>query len=183
MRKILLPLVMALAASAGCYTQGDVGYSAGYSGGYGYAGPEMYYYSPGVSIVAYADDPVFYSDNFYWRYYDGGWYRSSSWNGGWSAAYDVPYGVRGIDRPYSYAHFTPGQGWTRVGGGGGGYAGAPGGVRDHRTGGGGYYPARTYQAPEARDHRAYSPSPQPTYTAPARSAPMRSGPVVRDHRR
>jgi hypothetical protein len=155
----------------------------------------MYYVSPGVSVVAYSDYPVFYSDNYYWRYDGGIWYRSSYYNGGWAVYSDVPYHVRSIDRPYRYARYD-GR-WSRS------PAYTPsyqGGVRDQRTYQGGYQPAyrggapavrdhRTYQAPRtyqpapapaARDHRpaTYSPSPQPTYRAPPPSA----GPRTRDHR-
>jgi hypothetical protein len=200
MQRILLPVVAALALGAGCYTQGDVG--VGYSYGYAAPAPSMYYMSPGVSVVAYSDYPVFYSDNYYWRYDGGIWYRSSYYNSGWIVWNDVPYHVRSIDRPYRYARFTPGQGWSREpynGGYRGGYGGPA--VRDHRTyqPQPGYRPApapapgvrdhRTYQAPQpqpvqqpapvVRDHRppTYTPAPQPTYRAPP------AGPTVRDHRR
>jgi len=201
MRKLLLPVVASLAFAAGCYTSGDVGggasYSTGggyYAGGAGYAEPQLYYYGPGVSVVAYSDDPVFYSDGLYWRYYGDTWYSSSYYGGGWAVSYNVPYGVRSIDRPHSYAHFTPNQGWTRVNASGGYYGGGGGAptVRDHRTG---YNnssartynpPARTYQpapsAPVVRDHRStptYAPTPAPTTYAP-RTAP--SAPTARDHR-
>ncbi|HUS30357.1 MAG TPA: hypothetical protein VMZ53_17735 [Kofleriaceae bacterium] len=198
MQKLLLAAIASLGFT-GCYTSGDVG--AGYStsggyyaggGGY-YAEPQLYYYAPGISVVAYSDDPVFYSDGLYWRYYGNTWYSSNYYGSGWSVAYNVPYGVRSIDRPHTYAHFTPGSGWTRVHANGGAYAGGNynnGGpvVRDHRTG---YNPpARTYQAPAqstpvVRDHRSaptYAPTPAPTTYAP-RPAPAPSGPVVRDHRR
>jgi len=173
MQKILLPVVAALGLATGCYTQGDVG--AGYSYGYAAPAPSLYYVSPGVSVVAYSDYPVFYSDNYYWRYDNGLWYRSSYYGGGWVVWNDVPYNVRGIDRPYSYSHFTPGQGWSRTGTAQGGVY-----VRDHRDGYNGGY-NNTYRAPApqagpaVRDHRA------PVYSAPA-PAP-RMGPAVRDHRR
>ena len=182
MRKLLLPIVASLACAAGCYTQGDVGGGAYYGGGGGYyaAGPSMYYYSPGVSVVAYTDDPVFYSDGMYWRYYGDTWYSSPYYNTGWVVNYNVPYGVRGIREPRSYAHFTPGAGWTRVSAGGGynggyngGYHGPSGGY--YGTGGG---------APVVRDHRTY----QPTYAPAARSTPVYRGGGgggfggVRDHR-
>ena len=86
MKKILLPVVAALGFTAGCYTHGDVGMSYSSGGYYAASGPDLYYYSPGVSVVAYSDDPVFYSDNYYWRYYDGVWYQSPYWNSGWSEA-------------------------------------------------------------------------------------------------
>ncbi len=194
MQRILLPVVAALGLATGCYTQGDVG--VGYSYGYAAPAPSMYYVSPGVSVVAYSDYPVFYSDNYYWRYDNGLWYRSNYYGGGWVVWNDVPYGVRSIDRPYRYARYD-GR-WSRQ------PAYRPtyqGGVRDHRTyqgrynGGnnGAYRPAAP--APGVRDHRTYQPAPAqaptvrdhraPTYSAPAPAtrAPARSGPVMRDHRR
>lgn len=175
MKKILLLVVTAVGSSAGCYTRGDVGMSGTYSTGGGYyasGGPQLYYYSPGVSVVAYSDDPVFYSDNYYYRYNNGIWYQSPYWNSGWQVSYNVPYGVRSIDRPHSYARFQPGQGWTRVNVGATGSTGYQQGgvqVRDNR--GGGYYRPAPQPGPAVRDHRTYQPAPAP---APA--------PVVRDHR-
>ena len=143
------------ALAAGCYSEESVG--VGYSGGY-YAeapAPGLVEVSPGVQVVYDYDYPVFYSDGYYWRNDGGVWYRSGYYNGGWGVAYDVPVGVRRIDRPYAYAHYRPnGQvvfgGRARMA-----PAGANGGVM-------------------VRDHRA----PGPVY----RSAPARSGPVIRDHR-
>ncbi|HEU4614078.1 MAG TPA: hypothetical protein VFS15_18415 [Kofleriaceae bacterium] len=188
MQRILLPVAVALGLLAGCYTQGDVG--VGYSYGYAAPAPSMYYVSPGVSVVAYSDYPVFYSDNYYWRYDGGIWYRSSYYNGGWVVWNDVPYSVRRIDRPYRYARYNPGR-WSRDPYRGPavrdhrtyqpGYdaryrsaAPAPG-VRDHRT----YQAPRTapVQAPTVRDHRDYT-APRPTYRS---SGPSR--PAPRDHRR
>lgn len=186
MKRLLLPLLASIGLGTGCYTTGDVG--ATYSGSYsaGYASPELYYVSPGVSVVAYSDYPVFYSDNYYWRYDNGLWYYSPYYNGGWSVSYNVPYAVRGISRPYTYARFRPSHGWRR--------APAPAyhgdwryrntgnrgpAVRDHRS-----YSSPTYRAPAptTRDHRTYSPP--ATRSAPTRSAPpSRSGTTVRDHRR
>jgi hypothetical protein len=182
MKKILLPVVAALGFTAGCYTHGDVGASYSTGGGYYAAsGPDLYYYAPGVSVVAYSDDPVFYSDNYYWRYSDGIWYQSPYWNSGWSVSYNVPYGVRSIDRPYSYARFRPGQGWTRVNAGTG-YAQGGVQVRDHRgynNGRPGYYNnARQAPQPVVRDQRRYTPPTRYQSPAPA-PAPA---PVVRDHR-
>ena len=188
MQRILLPVVATLALAAGCYSEAEVG--TGYSYGYASASPNLYYVSPGVQVVAYSDYPVFYSDNYYWRYDNGLWYRSNYYGGGWVAWNDVPYSVRSIDRPYAYSHFTPGQGWSGGATARGGvdvrdhryYQPAPApaartygpgpDVRDHRA----YAPAPAAPAPDVRDHRAYSPGPAPV----ARPAP---GPVVRDHRR
>jgi hypothetical protein len=194
MQRILLPVVAALGLATGCYTQGDVG--VGYSYGYAAPAPSMYYVSPGVSVVAYSDYPVFYSDNYYWRYDSGLWYRSSYHGGGWVVWHDVPYRVRTIDRPHRYARYD-GR-WSRPAPGyqrshqGGAY------VRDQRT----YSAPRTHNAPPpaARDHRtqrAPAPAAAPAtrdHRAPAAApaardhrtpapAPRSSGPAVRDHRR
>lgn len=189
MQRILLPVVAALGLAAGCYTQGDVG--VGYSYGYAAPAPSLYYVGPGVSVVAYSDYPVFYSDNYYWRYDNGLWYRSSYYGGGWVVWNDVPYGVRSIDRPYSYARFTPGEGWSRSSAQGGVY------VRDHRGYNAGYNNTYSAPGPAVRDHRtptyaAPQPAPAaappvrdhraPTYSAP-QPAPRTMGPPVRDHRR
>lgn len=162
MKKLLLPVALAAGLATGCVTHGDVG--VGYSYGYAAPAPDMYVMNNGVYVVAYADYPTFYADNYYWMYNNGLWYRSSYYGGGWVVSYDVPYYVRSIDRPYAYTRFTPGRGWTR--------APSPayrGGVRDHRT----YNPGYTRTAPTVRDHRS-----GPTYSPPATSSPP-----VRDHRR
>ena len=190
MKRLLLP-VLAAATLAGCYTRGDVG--VGYSYGYASAGPDLYYMSPGVSVVAYADNPTFYSDNNYWMYSGNQWYRSDYYGGGWALSYDVPYTVRSINRPYSYTRFQPGQGWARVSGGGG--------YRNNNR-----YNANTRAPTPAYGPRGgYNPPARSTYQAPARSggsyrSPDRAnggttvtprgnngggggGPTVRDHRR
>jgi hypothetical protein len=148
MVRALLPISLLFAV--GCYTEADVGGPAVYAG----PAPAMEVVSPGVQVVAVDYDyPVFYSSGFYWRYYGGSWYSSRVYSGGWAVSYNVPVGVRGIDRPYAYAHY-------RVGG----YAGGPG-----------YRGAPVYRggSTEVRDHRTAA----PVY----RAAPAR-GPVVRDHR-
>jgi hypothetical protein len=60
----------------------------------------------GVYAVADQDDPVFYADNFYWRYDSGVWYRSRYHTGGWAIA-RPPAAVARIDRPRSYVHYRP----------------------------------------------------------------------------
>jgi hypothetical protein len=168
MQRILLPVVAALGLATGCYTQGDVG--VGYSYGYAASTPNMYVVSPGVQVVAYSDYPVFYSDNYYWRYDNGLWYRSNYHGGGWVVWNDVPYSVRSIDRPYRYARYDGRFSRQPAYQGGTTYQG---GVRDHRTYQGGYQGgARTAPGPTVRDHRAPT-----TYSAPQPQAP-----VVRDHR-
>ena len=166
----LITLSFLGALAAGCYGEG--GYGAGYSYGYA-ASPNLVEVSPGVQVIADYDYPVFYSDNYYWRYDNGAWYRSNGYNGGWAVSYDVPYRVRSIDRPYAYVHYRGGDwngGYNRgVTGYDRGYRGGPV-VRDQRS----FTPSyqqRSYQAPR-----------QPVYQGRTYEAPSR-GPVVRDHRR
>src|SRR5437879_5375693 len=142
MNRMVLILLVVAGGIAGCFSE-----ESGYVG-VGYAAPSYAYVAPGVQVVADYDYPVFYSDNYYWRYDGGVWYRSGMYNGGWAVAYDVPVGVRRIDRPNAYAHYHGNAGWGR---------GQE--VRDHRT----YQPAPTYRAapvnrapargPVVRDHR------------------------------
>ena len=73
-------------------------------------GPDLVYAAPGVQVIADYDEPIFFTDGFYWRFYGGGWYRSSRYAGGWVYA-NPPMAVRRIDRPYAYAHYRP-QGWV-----------------------------------------------------------------------
>lgn len=182
MRRLILSAALGAASLAGCYATGDVGYSASatYASapGDGYAAtPDLVTVSPGVQVVADYDEPVFFSDGFYWRFYNGYWYRSSNYAFGWSYWDRPPVAVLRIDRPYAYAHYRPV-----------GYVSRrnvryrpPAAIVDHRT--------RTYVAPPAarppayappgavvRDHRAPPPA-----AAPPR-APARQAPVVRDHR-
>jgi len=184
MKRYLLPVLAASALATGCYTQGDVG--VGYSYGYAASGPDLYYMSPGVSVVAYSEYPTFYSDNYYWRYQDGLWYRSGYYGGGWAVSYDVPYRVRSIDRPTTYTRFQPGRGWVRMHDGGGGT-----GYNANRSA-----PAPAYGG-RARGGTTYTPAARggSTYSPPARDPDRAnggvtttprgggSGPTVRDHRR
>lgn len=104
---ILSGLLFAATALGGCYASGDVGYQATYSGGAYVSTPDLVTVSPGVQVVADYDEPVFYSDGFYWRYYDNSWYRSNSYYTGWSYWDRPPVAVLRIDRPYAYSHYRP----------------------------------------------------------------------------
>ena len=92
--------------AAGCMAR--VGYTATVSNE-GYE-PEMAYAAPGVQVIVDYDEPIFYADSFYWRFYGGGWYRSHHHNDGWVYATPPP-AVRGIDRPQRYVHYRP-AGWA-----------------------------------------------------------------------
>ena len=72
-------------------------------------GPDLVYAAPGVQVIADYDEPIFYSDGSYWRYYGNTWYRSPRYSGGWAYA-TPPAAVLHIDRPYAYAHYRP-SGW------------------------------------------------------------------------
>jgi hypothetical protein len=73
-------------------------------------GPELVYAAPGVQVIADYDEPIFFVDSFYWRFYGGGWYRSPRHTGGWVSA-RPPAAVMRIDRPQAYVHYRP-QGWV-----------------------------------------------------------------------
>jgi len=73
-------------------------------------GPDLVYAAPGVQVIADYNEPIFYSDGLYWRYYGGAWYRSSYYTGGWVYA-RPPVAVMRIDRPTAYVHYRP-QGWA-----------------------------------------------------------------------
>src|SRR5215468_5378179 len=111
MRGLILCAALGTAALAGCYATGDIGYSA--SATYttapdGYAAtPDLVTVQPGVQVVADYDEPVFFVDGFYWRFYDGYWYRSNNYYAGWYFYERPPVAVLRIDRPYAYAHYRP----------------------------------------------------------------------------
>jgi len=183
-------------AVGGCYASTGVGYQAAYVGPAPvYTGPatarvEVDTYGPdlvdvggGVQVIADYDEPVFYTDNYYWRFYGGTWYRSNAYNSGWVVYNDVPYSVRRIDRPHAYVHYRP-QGWTPRSQRGG-YREAPRNepyVRDHRE------PYREpyrqpVQQPVVRDHREPYPQPAPVVRDHREPYPQPApAPVVRDHR-
>lgn len=114
MRGTLLTVALAAAALGGCYTTGEVGYRATYttpSADVYVSTPDLVTVSPGVQVVADYDEPVFYTDGFYWRFYNNGWYRSNNYAAGWYFVDRPPVAVLRIDRPYAYAHYRP-QGYV-----------------------------------------------------------------------
>jgi len=180
MKRLLLAALAATGLATGCYTRGDVGYTAGYSTGYYAAGPDLYYLSPGVSVVAYSDYPTFYSDNAYWMYRDGLWYSSSYYGGGWAVSYNVPTYVRGIHQPQTYTRFQPGRGRVRTHGGGNGTYNQyhP---RGYKTG----RPANRAPPPAYAPNRGgggYNPPPAARGGRGNGGGRGGAGPVVRDHR-
>lgn len=184
MRGLILSAAFGAAALAGCYVQETAGasYSADVTASSdGYANtPDLVTVQPGVQVVADYDEPVFFVDGFYWRFYDGYWYRSGNYYSGWYFYERPPVAVLRIDRPYAYAHYRPP-----------GYVAranvryrAPATIsRDHRTyqaaPAPGYRAAPAYAPPAAspRDHRTVAPAPAPVAAPAARPAP-----APRDHR-
>jgi hypothetical protein len=109
----------AVAAGAGC-----AGGTAGYSVSASYSSPDLAYVSPGVYVVEDYDQPVFYTNNAYWRYDGGRWYVSNYYNRGWRYA-APPRTLVSIRQPRAYVHY---RGHVR-------YQARPNGgvrVRDHR---------------------------------------------------
>ncbi len=132
MRRLALLFLAAGAAMASACT-GTVqtrGTVVATSDGYASYEPDLVYVSPGVSVIADYDEPVFYSDSFYWRYYGGRWYRSSQYNRGWVYYSAPPASVSRIERPYAYRHYRP-HGYTVRRGVAPGRGGV---IRDHRGG-------------------------------------------------
>ena len=148
MRTFLVKTVLFAALLGGCTGSGQVTYSAGVSP------PQLVEISPGVQVIVDYDEPVFYSDDFYWRYDAGVWYRSRYHTRDWVRIEAPPPRIRQIDRPTAYIHYR---------------AGARVESRDHRD----YQPPPPTPAPVVRDHRDYQPPPPP---------PPAPAPVVRDHR-
>jgi hypothetical protein len=69
--------------------------------------PELVAVSPGVQVVADADEPLFYADGYYWLYRDNTWMRSDNYRSGF-ARIDlnvVPSEIRGIQQPRTYARY------------------------------------------------------------------------------
>jgi hypothetical protein len=71
------------------------------------AQPDLVEVSPGVWVIADYDEPIFYSDGFYWWYVDGGWYRSTVYTGGWVYVSAPPVVIVRIGEPHHYRHYRP----------------------------------------------------------------------------
>jgi len=121
----LVPFLIA-AALAGCagggYYSGRVSVSA--------STPDLVYVAPGVSVIADYDQPVFYSNGYYWYNDNGYWYRSSYYTGGWVYIDSPPVALLRIERPYAYVRYRPHNYVARN------------------------RPVQRFQRPVVRDHRA-----------------------------
>jgi hypothetical protein len=111
MSRLLVPLLIGAAALVGgCYG------TTGTYGTYGYASatvatPDLVYAGPGVYAVAGYDEPIYYADDYYWRYYDGYWFRSH-YLGGWSYYPQPPRAIISIGRPYAHYHRYTGRSYV-----------------------------------------------------------------------
>lgn len=103
MRNVSAYVFVVAASLAGCAPTGDVEYA----GEVHVTSPELVTISPGVQVVADADEPLFYSDGMYWLYRDNGWYRSDSYRGGFARVeYSyLPQRIRVIEQPQAYVQY------------------------------------------------------------------------------
>lgn len=167
MRFTMIPALVAASLACGCVGTGEVEYSGGV-----YAStPDMVTVSPGVSVIADYDEPIFYTDGFYWRYYDNVWYRSSNYTGGWAFVAAPPIVIGRIDRPNVYRHYRPN-----------GYVAHHRPVPISRIQRPERHAANTYRAPVHAPTRTYN-SPPARYAPPAREParqPARKAPPKHD---
>ena len=110
MLRTILPGMIAVGLACGCAT-GEVGYTASVNATV--ETPDLVTVSPGVQVIADYDEPIFYSDGFYWRFYDGVWYRSSYYTGGWAFVDAPPVAIVQIGRPDVYRHYLPAGDFAR----------------------------------------------------------------------
>ncbi len=104
MRRILIPLLLSIGATA-CAGRATYTTDGAYASG-SYDSPDLVYAEPGVQVVADYREPVFYADNYYWRYDNNRWYRSNYHNRGW--VYSTPtVSVSRIRQPERYRHYRP----------------------------------------------------------------------------
>jgi hypothetical protein len=80
--------------------------------------PELVEVSPGVQVIYDYDEPIFFSDGFYWHQDNGVWFSSRSYRGGWGRYDGVPMRFRGNFNPHAYAHYRPAGYVSRRGNGG-----------------------------------------------------------------
>ncbi len=108
MRAILFAIISTI-LTAGCTAEYGAGYATGaYTTDVAYA-PDLVTVSPGVQVIADWNEPIFFVDGIYWRFYGGTWYRSGYYTGDWVYAAPPP-ALIGIE-PHRYAHYRP-YGWT-----------------------------------------------------------------------
>ncbi len=133
--------------------------------------PELIEISPGVQVIADYDEPVFYSDNYYWRFEGGIWYRSHNHRRDWVRIEAPPERVRRIERPTAYIHYRANM-----------RAEARGTTYQPQPQPQPYPQAQPQpQGPVVREHGGAQPQPQPYPQAQPQPAPP--PPSVREERR
>lgn len=107
MRRLTLAGIVTAAALAATGCAGRATYASG--GVYATAStPDLVAVGDGVYVIRDYDEPIFYADNYYWRYYGNTWYRSPYYNRGWVYA-RPPSVIARIDSPYRYRNYRGGQ--------------------------------------------------------------------------
>lgn len=96
--------------------------------------PDLVEVSPGVRVIADYDESIFFADGFYWWWYEGAWYRSTYYTGGWVFA-TPPLVIARIGQPHIYRHYRPA-----------GHVSRHRPVPSHRV-------ERPRRGPDVRDHR------------------------------
>ncbi len=102
MQTSLLRSLLFLGLVGGCTASGQASYRA--TGTASVSAPEMVVISPGVQVIANYDEPIFYSENYYWRYDNGFWLRSHTHSGGF-VRYTAPRAIVQIERPSAYIRY------------------------------------------------------------------------------
>lgn len=92
-------IVLAAVLGTGCY-EGEVRYASP-------GGPDLVYAAPGVRVIADYDEPIFFAEGAYWWFYEGLWYRSTSYMGGWVFTASPPLVVANIPTPFRFVHYRP----------------------------------------------------------------------------
>lgn len=108
MRLRLWVVATALAACAGGEMEGQVNTTADVR----VTSPDLVAVGPGIQVIADADEPVFYSDGYYYLYRDNGWLRSDNDRSGFARidVMAVPERLRAIPQPRVYAHYRRNSG-------------------------------------------------------------------------
>ncbi len=98
---VMRGVVFSALLGVGCTGTGEVEYSGSVET------PDLVDAGDGVQVVADYDEPVFFSDGFYWRHNDDGWYRSNNYAGGFVHIDAPPARVGRINQPERFTHYKP----------------------------------------------------------------------------
>src|SRR5687767_3312968 len=101
MSKILTSTFAALLAACTASGTTDVRYSATATA----SAPQFVEVEPEVQVIADYHEPVFYTDQTYWLFRGGVWYRSNDYRSGWVRIDAPPPRLRTIQRPERYVRY------------------------------------------------------------------------------